>query len=104
MEASPPFVELALLSPGQNDPPRTNAWLKLSWTGFSGRLAAAPESSAPPRESRDGVDVRAADGYPASSRIMALAFSAIMTVAAWVLELTSCGMIEESTTRSPSSP
>ena len=42
--------------------------------------------------------------YRASWRIMSTAFSAIMMVGACVLALTRRGMIEESTTRSPSSP
>ena len=37
-------------------------------------------------------------------RIMSAAFSAIITVAACVFELTMRGMIEQSTTRSPSIP
>jgi len=42
-----------------------------------------------------------ADYFP---KIKSLAFSAIITVAAWVLPDTSRGMMEASTTRKPSTP
>jgi hypothetical protein len=45
-----------------------------------------------------------ADGIVARPRIKSAAFSAIMIVGMFVLPLTSRGMIEVSTTRSPSRP